>query len=320
MATMRAMRWWLIALAFWIACGGPQHTTASRPSSGWYIVQFTGARLDARRADGSPWHTSPGDSTALIIGGLIGLAAGNPALGLTLGEAVADPGGDPLAPAPFIDLKIEGETYRVSPVGRTYAPNWKQPVAIDARGRRGDEPVIVQIRDAVNDSTIAQFEMPLAQLLAQPAQTFTGLGAVMSLDMTVAPTVRQRSEYRVTVPATIELEDLARTGAPGWRPIQVWNGDTIAVEARGSVCPSSRSECFGPDGAEPGRWESYSYLKNAPHASLVAAAVPGEAYPIGVRRVFRVTQSGSVLLFVNDNDVDNNSGAFEARVTVTPPE
>jgi hypothetical protein len=48
----------------------------------------------------------------------------------------------------------------------------------------------------------------------------------------------------------------------------------------------------------------------------VVAVVPREGYPIGGRRIFRVTQSGSVLFFVNDEGVDNNSGAFEVLVAV----
>ena len=32
-----------------------------------------------------------------------------------------------------------------------------------------------------------------------------------------------------------------------------------------------------------------------------------------------VAQSGRVLLFVNDTDVGNNTGAFNVRVTVMPP-
>jgi hypothetical protein len=310
----------LIALLLCAACGGGQHARAPRIEPGWYVVQLTNARLDARRPDGRPWHTSESDKTALIIGGLIGLAAGYPGLGLALGEAASDPGGDPLAPAPFIDLKLEGETARVSPVGRTYAPNWRQPIAIDARRRRGDERVIIQIRDAVDESVIAERETTLGELLARPAQTFTRLGAVMSLDVVVSPMpARPPAEYRIVVPATVRFEDLAREGAPGWRPIPVWNGDTVEVEARGRVCPSSRTnECFDPNGAEPGRWEGYSYFKQIPHASLVAA-VPGEGVPIGVHRVFRVSQAGWVLLFVNDDDVGNNAGGFEVRVVVTPP-
>jgi len=321
MAMMLAMRGqMLIAIGIVsLACGGPQRTRPSAFTPGWYVVQFTNARLDARRPDGSPWHTTAGDHTALIIGGLIGLAAGYPALGATLGGAASDPGGDPLAPAPFIDLKIEGETYRVSPVDRTYAPTWEQPIAIDARNRRGDERVIVQVRDGVNDFALAQHETTLAALLAEPGQTFTGLGSVMSLDVVVKPVPgRQRADYLLIVPSIVKFEDLVQHGSPGWRPVPVWNGDTVTVEARGSVCPSSRSECFDPAGADPGRWTGYSYFKEARHASLVAA-VPGEGYEIGVGRRFQVTQAGSVLLFVNDEGVGNNSGAFEVHVSVTPP-
>jgi len=319
---MATRPWLLLPIVVCIACGGSQRSSTPRLQPSWYAIQFTRARLDARRPDGGPWHTSPSDSTAIIIGGIIGLAAGYPALGLALGGAASDPGGDPLAPAPFIDLKIEDETYRISPVGRTYAPSWEQPVAIDARKRRGNERVIIQIRDGVNDSAIAQHETTLAELLARPTQTFTKLGPVMSLDLTVRPMpARPSATYEVIVPSTIEFENLARTGAPGWRPIPVWNGDTVTVEARGAVCPSSPDECFDPYGAEPGRWQTYNYddFKEAPHASLVAA-VPGEGSPIGGHRAFQVTQSGSVLFFVNDTDVGNNSGAFEVLVTVTPPE
>lgn len=323
---MATRGWLLITILSCLACGGAQHPRTAKIEPGWYALQLTGARLDARRPDGSPWHTSPGDSTALILGGILGLAAGNPALGLAIGGAASEPGGDPLAPEPFIDLKIEGETYRTSPVGRTYAPSWRQPIAIDARNRGGHERVILQVRDAVNGSTIAQHETTLAELLARPTQTFTRLGAVMSLDLTVTPMPPRRPvEHRVIVPSTLSLDELTREGAPGWHPIPVWNGDTVTIEADGAVCPSSRDECFGPGGAEPGRWERYSYLEHEPHASLVAAvpplaaAVPEEALGIGMGRTFQLTQSGLILLFVNDKDVGNNEGAFEVRVTVTPP-
>lgn len=316
---MTTKSWLLIAVAMGAACGGGQHTRTPKIEPGSYAVQFTNARLDARRPDGRPWHTSPSDSTTVLIGGLIGLAVGYPGLGLSLGEAASDPGGDPLAPAPFIDMKIEDETYRISPIGRTYAPSWRQPVAIDARRRRGDERVIIQIRDAVDGSAIAQHETTLGALLARPAQTFTRIGAVMSLDVAVAPLpARPIGEYQIVVPATVEPDDLARSGAPGWRPIPVWNGDTVEVEAIGSVCPSSKDECFGPEGAGPGRWESYSPVKQAPHASLVGAT-PDGSVPIGPHRVFQVTQAGWLLLFVNDDDVGNNSGGFEVHVKVTPP-
>jgi hypothetical protein len=322
MAVMMSSRGWLlVAMLLPAACGGAQGHGAPGFRPGWYAVQFANARLDARRPDGSPWHTSAGDSTALLLGGLIGLAAGNPALGMAVGDAASDPGGDPLAPAPFIDLKIEGETFRVSPVGRTYAPAWNQPIAIDARRRGGNEHVIVQIRDGVNDSAVAQLEMTLGDLLASRTQTFTALGSVMSLDVVVTPMpARQPVVYELAVPSTMRIEALVEQGAPGWQAIPVWNGDVVTIEADGAVCPSSPRECFDPDGAEPGRWRGYSYegYQDAPHASLVAAA-PGERLPIGHARTFPVAQSGRVLLFVNDTDVGNNTGAFDVRVTVMPP-
>jgi hypothetical protein len=314
--------WLLLTMLLWSACGGAQGggTQGFRP--GWYAVQFTNARLDARRPDGRPWHTSAGDSTALLIGGLIGLAIGNPALGLTLGEAASDPGGDPLAPAPFIELKIEDETFRVSPVGPTYAPTWKQPIAIDARRRRGNEHVIVQMIDGMDGAGIGQYETTLRELVAKPTQTFTKLRSVMSLDLAATPMpARQALVYDLIVPSTKMIAELVSKGAPGWHPVPVWNGDIVTIEAIGSVCPSSPRECFGPDGAEePGRWEGYNYdgYKKVPHASLVAA-VPGEHLRVGKARTFAAPQSGYVLLFVNDTDVDNNTGAFNVRVTVTPP-
>ena len=235
MNAMKTTRAWLIVMAaLGAACGGSQHPRTEEIAPGWYAVQLTNARLDARRPDGRPWHASESDRTAVLIGGLIGLAVGHPGIGLSLGEAVSDPGGDPLAPAPFIDLKIEGETYRISPVGRTYAPSWRQPIAIDARRRRGDERTIIQLRDAVDDSVIAQHETTLGELLARPTQTITRLGGVMSLDLAVAPLpARPTAEYQVVVPATVKLEELAKEGAPGWRPSPIWNADTVEVEAVG---------------------------------------------------------------------------------------
>lgn len=286
---------------------------------GWYAVHFKSARFDSRRANGEPWHTSPSDNTAVLVGGLIGLAVGYPTLGLSLGKAASDKGGDPLAPAPFVDLKIDDVTYRVSPVGRTYAPAWNQPIAIDARRRHGNEQVIIQVRDGVDDSMIAQYETTLAELLAAATRTFTAPDSVSSIDVAVAAMPgREPAEYVLHVPSTMSLESLAATGATGWHPIPVWNGDTVTIEATGAVCPSSRRECFDPNGAEPGRWKNYSYFPELRHASLVALA-PGNTYGVGASGAFQVAQSGSVLLFVNDTDVRNNDGAFEARVVVMPP-
>lgn len=256
----------------------------------------------------------------MLIGGLLGLAVGYPELGLSIGNAMSDPGGEPKAPIPYLEIKVADETYRISAVRRTYAPTWDQPILIDARHRSGEEPAIVQIIDGVDNSVIGQYETTLAKLLSTPAQTITRLGSVMSLDVRVRPSLpRQPTEYHITVPSTMTLNALAAQGAPNWRPIPVWNGDTMEITATGSVCPSRPTPCFDPNGAQPGRWVRYSYdgFQSVPHAALVAIA-PGENYGIGTGRTFRVTQSGHVLLFVNDTDIGNNDGAFDARVIVMP--
>lgn len=284
------------------------------------MVQFPAARLSATRPDGAPWHTTSPDTSATLLGGLLGLATGYPELGLSIGNAMGNPGGEPKAPIPYIEMKVAGETYLISAVGRTYAPDWEQPILLDARNRSGNEPVIVQILDGVDDSVIAQQETTLAKLLSSPAQTITQLGPVMSLDVRVRPSPpRQQVAYHITVPSTMTISALAADGAPNWRPVPVWNGDTVEITAAGAVCPSRPTPCFDPDGAEPGKWVRYSYddFEEVPHAALVAI-VPGAHYGIGTGRRFRVTQSGHVLLFVNDTDVGNNDGAFDVRVVVTP--
>ena len=302
-------------------CGGGQHPIEKLEfRSGWYEVQVPSGRLTARRPSGAPWHTRPEDNSAAIIGGLVGLVIGNPALG-AIGEAMSSPGGDPLAPAPYVELKVEGETYSIAAVGRTYAPSWDQPIAIDARKRSGAERVILQVRDAVDNSVIGRAELSLADLLARPTQTMTQVGSgVASLDV-VAKLMppRQSASFDLVVPATMTLETLTAHGADGWRPIPVWNGDTITVDACGSVCATG-NKCFGPDGENSGRWTSYNHdlVKAAAHVSLVAVHL-GSGIAVGSSRTITVAQSGRMLFFVNDTDVENNSGAFAVHVTVTPP-
>ena len=302
-------------------CGGGQHPIEKLEfHSGWYELQFASGNLTARRPNGDAWHTSLKDNSAAFIGGLGGLVIGNPIIGV-FAEAMSSPGGDPLAPAPYVELKVEGETYRIAPVGRTYAPSWDQPIAIDARKRTGAERVILRVRDAVDNSVIGQAELSLAELLARPTQTITHIGSgVASLDVVAKPMPpRQSASFDLVVPATMTLETLTAHGADGWRPIPVWNGDTITVNACGSVCATG-TKCFGPDGENSGRWTSYNYdlFKKAAHVSLVAVH-PGGGMAVGSSGTITVAQSGRMLFFVNDTDVKNNSGAFAVHVTVTPP-
>lgn len=313
------MRGVLVVLGV-LGCGGSGVGHGTSFESRWYQVQFKSARLDARRADGSPWHTRAPDNTGAVIGGLlVGLATGNPTIGLSVGNALQDGGGDPIAPAPFIDMKIGSETFRVSSVGQTYAPAWDQPIALDVGGRHPSDRVVIQIGDAVDNATIGQVETTIGALLGKSSLTFTNVGQASTLDVTIVPLqIRPPRSYEIMVPAHIAYDTLVKTGMPEWMAVPVWNGDTVSIEAVGSVCPSSPSECFDPTGAAEGRWRDHNIHREGHHASLIAAT-PGAMLEIGHTRTFRVEQSGLVMLFVNDKDVGNNSGWFRARVVVTPP-
>jgi hypothetical protein len=301
--------------------GGSPDAPDDAEADRWSVVQFRSAVLRAQRPDGSPWHRSHADNSSVIIGGLFGLALGNPSLGLALGKAMAQPGGDPLAPAPYVVMRVGGGAYRISAATRTYSPVWEQPIIVDTRPLNESDRVVVQVMDAIDDSLIGQQELKVADFFLYGAKTLTDLGPVASLDLEVTShPPRQRQEFDLVVPGDVSVQTLIAGQISSWGAIPVWNGDTVTIQSTGSVCPSRSSQaCFGPDGVS-GRWRSYNYdeLKDAPHASLVAL-FPGAAYYVGSSRQLHVEQSGQVLLFVNDKDVGNNRGAFQVHVTVDPP-
>ncbi|HET9622856.1 MAG TPA: hypothetical protein VFP84_15890 [Kofleriaceae bacterium] len=312
-----------LVLAVVCACGGgPRSAAPGGDASAWRIIEFSGATLAARRPGGAPWHQAGADHTGAILGGLLGLAVGNPAVGLALGSVIDGSGGDPIAPAPYVMLKIGRSVYAISPVGRTYSPVWPQPIAIDTRPLSPDEPALIQVMDAVDGALLGQQQLTVGELLARPVRTLTDLGPVASLDVRVsAAPPRGHAAYDFAVPSEATVRALRAGQFPAWTAVPVWNGDLVTIEASGTVCPSRMSsDCFGPEGAEPGRWTSYSYdgFKDSPHASLVGEA-PGARFAVGRRAQLRVPQSGYLLLFVNDEDTGNNHGGFQVHVTVDPP-
>lgn len=304
----------IAATATFLSCAG------SRSSSEGRILRFKSATLAAHRPGGSPWHVSESSS---IIGGIagfvIGQAVGYPGVGARLG-ARSGSEKEPRAPRPYVVVKVEGQVYSIAPGARTLAPAWDQPIAIDPRRHRPGARALLQVRDAVDDGVLGQRELPLEELLSLGARTLVDVGAVSSIDLAVeAMPPRQRTAMTLHVSSTHELDALRAGRDPRWAPVPVWNGDHITIEASGSVCPSRRDECFDADGAQAGRWESYNHhlFKASRHASLVGV-LPTQAVTIGKAATVVAEQSGSLLLFVNDTDVDNNSGGFDVTVTIEP--
>ena len=295
---------------------------AQRPGTGgtaWHEIRFKGAALPARRASGAPWHTSGSDSSASLLGGLIGLAVGYPEVGFALGSALtSEP--EPEAPAPYVVLKVGGDTYQLSPIGQTLAPRWSQPIAVPSRRYAAKSPVLIQILDAIDGGVLGQRTTTIGELLSQGARTLTDIGDVASLDVEVRPMKpRARVGVELFVDARHSVDELRDGVDPRWTAIPLWNGDTVSIRATGQVCPSRPTPCFGPAGAEPGRWENYNYdaFARSRHASLVAV-LPGQAVTVGPERSFVAEQSGFLILFVNDTDEGNNTGGFNVHVDITP--
>lgn len=179
-------------------CAAPHHATkpARSIADGIYSVQFTAATIEPRRPDGSPWHVSAANNTGLIVGTAAGLAVGNPELG-AVGAKFDNPGGEAQAPKPYVVFKLEGASWTIGPAERSYSPTWSQAIEIRTWAYRGDEQVLIQVVDAVDNALLARGQLRLADLLARPAQTITNLkGSVPSLDVEVATR------------ATSELDDL----------------------------------------------------------------------------------------------------------------
>ena len=159
---------------------------APRIEQATYTIWISAATIEPRRPDGSAWHVRPADNATVAVGATVGLAVGNPELGMKVGAALADPGGDPEAPVAYVNVKLAGHTWTVAPVHRSYSPTWNQPIDVNARGMTGEEQVIIQVLDAVDDSLLAYTETSLASLLSAPAQTLTRLtGSVVSVDIRV---------------------------------------------------------------------------------------------------------------------------------------
>lgn len=172
-----------------LGCRPQQSPAPQHPSihQGVYTITIKSATIAPRRPDGTPWHVSQPDKSALVVAVAAGVAVGNPDLGMKVGEAISEKGGDPLAPIPFVRVKLAGTTWTIAPVGRSYSPAWNESIEINARTLTGDEQVVIQVLDAVDESLLAQGQLRLSQLVARSGQTLTNLqGSVSTLDLEAA--------------------------------------------------------------------------------------------------------------------------------------
>ncbi len=277
----------------------------------WTEVRFKSAVIASRRPSGDAWHLSERTSAGAALGMLLATISGLPApVGRLLGSEL-DAESEPLAPAPYVVIRIAGEVIKIRPLGRSYSPAWDAPIAVVDDRFRNDEHVLLQVMDGVDDSLIGQKQLTLAELLEPGTHTIVDVGAVASLTFT---TTRQGPRD------ALDAEFIVQGDRSGEAPsIEVLNGDHVEVVASGKVCPSSlSSRCADPDGIK-GEWRSYNLRGGAelPHAALVAVSAEGVRL-VGTHGRLRPNEPGRIVFVVNDTDSGNNSGAFRLRVRITP--
>jgi hypothetical protein len=104
--------------------------------------------------------------------------------------------------------------------------------------------------------------------------------------------------------------------------LDVAKGDTVTVQASGTVLlGTNEASRAGPDGLPNPEFHPLNiYVDGKPleanHGSLIARVGNGRPIVIGAANTFEVTEAGRLLLGINDNGLENNSGTFDALITV----
>src|SRR5262245_26794314 len=94
-------------------------------------------------------------------------------------------------------------------------------------------------------------------------------------------------------------------------------GDSISIEADGAIQLSGdRNDRADPAGSR--RNAPGALVPNAPAGMLIARIGNGAPFAIGARRTARAPVSGRLYLGINDDYLDDNSGQFNAIVTIAP--
>jgi hypothetical protein len=283
----------------------------------YHRITVVSAALSATRPDGSPWHTRAPSQTWKVIGGIAGVFAGQPDLGMAAGS-LFDSGGRSFGPAPIVTISFNGTTYETAALAPTLNALWNEDIIIDTSRSRAADRVVIMVRDGIDEAgVIARTELTLGDLVARDGHTLSMGASVASL------------ELRVRAASPQPRYEVVQVTSQGLR-IAFEGGDIVDLDADGEVCVSDE-KCFGPDGdfdyevtgslrdLERPLPRGYRYnrpgLTLARHGSLVAT-FEGRPFPIGSSTRLRIPRSGELILWINDTDTGNNSGAFTVSVLV----
>ena len=103
--------------------------------------------------------------------------------------------------------------------------------------------------------------------------------------------------------------------------IELRTGDDVSITASGTVFPNTANRGFvaNPDGV-PNHPEirRFNVVPGVDHSGLIGRiGNGGSPFVVGRSHRFKAQAAGRLFLGINDVGVDNNAGAFDARVTVT---
>ena len=119
-------------------------------------------------------------------------------------------------------------------------------------------------------------------------------------------------------PKTVHVD-----GATAWTDtgVVLKVGDNVSITATGTVFPNTGDRSFvaSPDGV-PNHPEiqQFNVVPGVDHSGLIGkVGTDGSPFVVGHEDHFNATVAGPLSLGINDRGLDNNDGAFTARVTVT---
>jgi hypothetical protein len=155
-----------------------------------------------------------------------------------------------------------------------------------------------------------------------PVLVLVVVAAAVVAFLATRPSGKSKPVKKVAASTVIGPREVTVPGDRSWTDsgIDLRANDDVAIAASGTVLPSKdiASLQAGPNGVfvRPDI-APYNVVKDAEHSSLIGRVADGPPFFVGADKRFSATAPGRLFLGINDTGVENNAGAFQARVTIT---
>jgi len=288
-------------------------TALPAPPARWRVT-LVGATLEPSRPDGRDWDSGERiDSDAPGVRSLMAsYLTAHPELEQTrklTGDVLATPilrkeATKSIEPDAYVFVQVGGELFRSPLVQGSFAPVWSFPMLLTAApgDRRSVHVTVCDWDGSFAYEVMGEADVPLGDLVAGRFK-WVRAGTVSGLTFSVEP-AGPPIDKRVAVRAKVTWHD---TG------VDIVAGQRMHLEAAGELCSKSGSKCAGPEGQQATSSYSLEGMKELPHAALVASLGDTRFY-VGRDLSFVAPSSGRLLLGLNDQETDDNSGFFDVRI------